>query len=127
MARRRGGYPLSLILSMALQSRCKSLTTSYLRHLCFKEKPFPSTYVHSHSVHQQPGAPSTARQFKVTLDGQTLYIEKELAEALGWTKDTPTEGVPLRLSGWSPNYFAITQKGTDAGKCHTHLPFTQLS
>ncbi|KAJ3541250.1 hypothetical protein NMY22_g3962 [Coprinellus aureogranulatus] len=49
-----------------------------------------------------------------TLDGETLYVEQELAEALGWRGGGPTEGVTLRLSGWSPHYFAITQKGTDA-------------
>lgn len=58
----------------------------------------------------------SSRQFTVTLDGETLYIDKELAEALGWREGGPTEGVPLRLSGWSPHYFAITQKGTDAGE-----------
>lgn len=48
------------------------------------------------------------------MEGGALYIGKELAEALGWTPSTPTDGVSLRLSGWSPHYFAITQKGTDA-------------
>ncbi|TFK17068.1 hypothetical protein FA15DRAFT_605797, partial [Coprinopsis marcescibilis] len=43
----------------------------------------------------------------------TLYINQELAQALGWTEETPTKGVSLRLSGWSPHYFAITRKGTD--------------
>jgi hypothetical protein len=55
------------------------------------------------------------RQYKVTLDGDAVYIEQELAEALGWREGALTEGIPLRLSGWSPHYFAITQKGTDAG------------
>lgn len=67
----------------------------------------------AHIRHQHLSPP---KHFKVTLDGDTLYVDKELAEALGWREDTPTEGVPLRLSGWSPHYFAITQKGTDAGK-----------
>lgn len=56
-----------------------------------------------------------AREFKVTLDGQTLYVEKELAQALGWAPGISTDGVSLRLSGWDPHYFAITQTGTDAG------------
>lgn len=55
------------------------------------------------------------REFKVVLDGQTLYVEKPLAEALGWHPGTGTEGVPLRLSGWEPKFFAITPKGTDVG------------
>ncbi|KAF5313341.1 hypothetical protein D9611_008664 [Ephemerocybe angulata] len=57
---------------------------------------------------------SSPREFKVVMEGGALYIGKELAEALGWTPSTPTDGVSLRLSGWSPHYFAITQKGTDA-------------
>jgi len=56
---------------------------------------------------------TAARQFKVTLDG--LYIEKELAQALGWAPGISTDGVSLRLSGWDPHYFAVTQIGTDAG------------
>lgn len=58
---------------------------------------------------------SQVRQFKVVLDGQTLYMEKPLAEALGWNTGTGTEGVSLRLSGWAPRFFAITPTDTDAG------------
>ncbi|TFK17860.1 hypothetical protein FA15DRAFT_555593, partial [Coprinopsis marcescibilis] len=53
------------------------------------------------------------KEFKVVLDGETLYIHQELAQALGWTEEALTKGVSLRLSGWSPHYFAITRKGTD--------------
>jgi hypothetical protein len=60
-------------------------------------------------------ATSQVRQFKVVLDGQTLYVEKPLAEALGWNPGTGTEGISLRLSGWEPRFFAITPTGTDAG------------
>ena len=49
------------------------------------------------------------------LDGQTLYIEKPLAEALGWNSGTGTEGISLRLSGWEPEFFTITPLDTDAG------------
>ena len=49
------------------------------------------------------------------LDGQTLYVEKPLAEALGWSPGKSTEGVSLRLSGWDPKFFAITPTGTDSG------------
>ncbi|TFK18164.1 hypothetical protein FA15DRAFT_603793 [Coprinopsis marcescibilis] len=64
------------------------------------------------NYHQAPGP----KEFKVILDGETLYIHQELAQVLGWTKETPTKGVSLQLSGWSPHYFAITHKGTDTGK-----------
>src|ERR1700753_2712404 len=60
---------------------------------------------------------SKVRQFKVVLDGQTLYIEKPLAEALGWNPATGADGVSLRLSGWDPKFFAITPTGTDFGTC----------
>jgi len=58
---------------------------------------------------------SQVRQFKVVLDGQTLYIEKPLAEALGWKPGTSAEGVSLPLSGWEPKFFAITPTDSDAG------------
>lgn len=58
---------------------------------------------------------TSVRDFKVTLDGDALYIDKDLAEALGWTTGLSTEGLPLRLSGWEPHYFVITRPGTDAG------------
>ena len=44
-----------------------------------------------------------------------MYIEKPLAEALGWNPGTGNEGVSLRLSGWEPKFFAITPKNTDVG------------
>ncbi|KAF9556903.1 hypothetical protein CPC08DRAFT_693799 [Agrocybe pediades] len=56
----------------------------------------------------------TAIHFKATLDGGTLYVEEEVARALGWTEETSPDGVSLRLSGWGPHYFAITRKGTDS-------------
>ncbi|CAA7269497.1 unnamed protein product [Cyclocybe aegerita] len=56
----------------------------------------------------------SAKEVTVTLDGQTLYIGQEVAEALGWKPGTSTEGVSLRLSGWRPHYFAITERATDA-------------
>jgi hypothetical protein len=65
-------------------------------------------------------ATSQVRQFKVVLDGQTLYMEKPLAEALGWNPETGTEGVSLRLSGWEPNFFSITPTDTDAGMFFLH-------
>lgn len=70
---------------------------------------------------------NSPKHFKVTLDGGTLYIEQGVAEALGWTQDTPVDGVSLRLSGWGPHYFAITQKGTDAGTLQLTACATRLS
>ena len=67
-------------------------------------------------------ATSQVREFKVVLDGQTLYIEKPLAEALGWNPGTSTEGVSLRLSGWDPKFFAITPTGTDFGMWLSSIP-----
>ncbi|EJD45760.1 hypothetical protein AURDEDRAFT_165210 [Auricularia subglabra TFB-10046 SS5] len=44
----------------------------------------------------------------------TVYIDQKLAEALGWDPEKGRECVQLTLSGWAPNYFAITAEGTDA-------------
>ena len=48
----------------------------------------------------RPCQQSTSSQHKVTLSGETLYIEQDLAEALGWTPQHTTDGASLRLSGW---------------------------
>ena len=59
------------------------------------------------------------REFKVVLDesSRTVYVEQPLAEALGWSTETPAEnGVPLTLRGWEPNYFVITRSGSEAGQ-----------
>lgn len=61
---------------------------------------------------------SSAREFKVVLDNQTLYFEKPLAEALGWTHQSGVEGVKLTLHGWDPKFFAITPSGADSGKAY---------
>lgn len=52
---------------------------------------------------------------KVVLDGQASYIERPIAEALGWSLRTGTEGVPFRVSGCEPKFFRITPTNTDAG------------
>ncbi|KAH8116015.1 hypothetical protein DFH11DRAFT_1583597 [Phellopilus nigrolimitatus] len=57
---------------------------------------------------------STALQFKVVLDNQTLYVGKPLAEALGWTPQAGVDGVKLSLHGWDPTFFTITRAGTDS-------------
>jgi len=38
---------------------------------------------------------------------------QNLAEALGWHS---TDDISLRLNGWEPSYFDITQTGAVAGK-----------
>jgi hypothetical protein len=55
------------------------------------------------------------QEHKVLLDNGTLYLKKELAEALGWKPDHGIDGLRLSLHGWEPSYFAITQYGTDGG------------
>lgn len=58
---------------------------------------------------------SGPREFKVVLDNETLYVDQQLAEALGWKPGQGIDGVPLTLSGWPPHYFAIARTGTDSG------------
>lgn len=53
------------------------------------------------------------KEYKVILDNQTLYIDQDLAKALGW-KSTG-EPMKLTLRGWEPTYFTITPTGTDSG------------
>lgn len=57
----------------------------------------------------------SATEHKVVLDNQTLYIGKDLAEALGWKPEKGHDaGIQLSLTGWSPCYFTITPTGTDS-------------
>ncbi|OBZ65855.1 hypothetical protein A0H81_14099 [Grifola frondosa] len=53
-------------------------------------------------------------QFTVVLDNETLYIDQQLAEALGWKPNQKLDGLPLTLSGWAPSYFAIARTGSDS-------------
>lgn len=61
---------------------------------------------------------SSTREFKVILDNETLYVPQPVAEALGWNpvSDAQTGSVPLILHGWNPQYFSITQAGTESGE-----------
>ena len=53
----------------------------------------------------------------MVLDNDTLYVDQELAESLGWRAETnAAEGVPLTLHGWGPHFFAIARTGSDSGK-----------
>ncbi|KAL6301118.1 hypothetical protein BKA93DRAFT_739271 [Sparassis latifolia] len=54
------------------------------------------------------------KEFKVLLDNQTLYVDQELAEALGWKANGGPEGLSLTLNGWAPHYFTIAPTGTDS-------------
>ncbi|RPD62197.1 hypothetical protein L226DRAFT_532773 [Lentinus tigrinus ALCF2SS1-7] len=56
---------------------------------------------------------ATPKEFKVVLDQETLYIDQDLAEALGWNPAT-RNSVPLTLHGWAPAYFAIARTGSDS-------------
>ncbi|TFY79461.1 hypothetical protein EWM64_g4547 [Hericium alpestre] len=56
---------------------------------------------------------SSAKEFKVVLDGDTLYVDQALAEALGWNPGQ-MNGVSLTLSGREPHYFAVARSGTDS-------------
>ncbi|KAF8590846.1 hypothetical protein K439DRAFT_1299745, partial [Ramaria rubella] len=58
--------------------------------------------------------PSPPTEHKVLLDGQTLYITKELAQALGWKADQGLDGFKLTLHGWEPSFFTVTPSGTDS-------------
>lgn len=54
------------------------------------------------------------KDYKVVLDNGTLYIDQDLAEALGWDSEQ-RNGVSLKLHGWAPTYFTITQTGSESG------------
>ncbi|TFY61209.1 hypothetical protein EVG20_g7141 [Dentipellis fragilis] len=56
---------------------------------------------------------TSPKEFKVVLDNNTLYIDRALAEALGWNS-SQKDGVQLTLSGWAPHYFAIARSGSDS-------------
>jgi len=45
--------------------------------------------------------------------GQTLYIEKPLAEALGWNPETGTDRCIIAPQRLEPRFFAITPTDTD--------------
>ncbi|KAH9850424.1 hypothetical protein C2E23DRAFT_835058 [Lenzites betulinus] len=78
----------------------------------FSAIPRRAIQVRAQSLLSRSG--SGAREFKVILDNDTLYVDQRLAEALGWTTATQAEGVSLTLNGWAPHYFAITRTGTDS-------------
>ena len=58
---------------------------------------------------------SSPQEHKVLLDNGTMYIKKELSEALGWKPEHGVDGLRLSLHGWEPSYFTITQSGTMGG------------
>ncbi|KAJ7675683.1 hypothetical protein DFH06DRAFT_664741 [Mycena polygramma] len=55
-----------------------------------------------------------AKKHEVVLDNQTLFLTREVAEALGWKPDQGPEGVQLTLHGWEPDFFTITPTGSDS-------------
>ena len=80
---------------------------------------FPQILRSKHCITTTRSISESLREFKVVLDesSRTVYVEQPLAEALGWSTETPAEnGVPLTLRGWEPNYFIITRSGSEAGQ-----------
>ncbi|KAJ7091234.1 hypothetical protein C8R44DRAFT_416209 [Mycena epipterygia] len=57
---------------------------------------------------------TTATKHEVFLDNQTMYITREMAEALGWKPNQGLEGVQLTLHGWEPSFFTISPTGSDS-------------
>ncbi|KAH7919892.1 hypothetical protein BV22DRAFT_1022189 [Leucogyrophana mollusca] len=56
-------------------------------------------------------------EHRVVLDHQTLYVDRALAEALGWKPEKGSDaGVQLSLSGWGPTYFAIAPAGSESDR-----------
>lgn len=54
------------------------------------------------------------KEFRVLLDNETLYVDKDLAMALGWKPDGP--GASLTLNGVGQSYFTITPTGSDSDR-----------
>ncbi|KAI0770493.1 hypothetical protein C8Q74DRAFT_1317747 [Fomes fomentarius] len=82
----------------------------------FRRLTCPSNSPHLRSRHTLGmcfSSGSAAKEFKVVLDNGTLYVDQELAEALGWDP-AKKESVPLTLNGWAPQYFAVARTGSDA-------------
>jgi hypothetical protein len=56
-------------------------------------------------------------EHRVILDNKTLYVDKSLAEALGWKSEHGSDaGIELSLSGWGPTYFVIAPAGSESGE-----------
>ncbi|KAL0961217.1 hypothetical protein HGRIS_006184 [Hohenbuehelia grisea] len=53
-------------------------------------------------------------EHKVVCDGQTLYLNQEIMQALGWPNEPGVEGLSLSLHRWDPNYIAVTVRGSDS-------------
>ncbi|RDB25720.1 hypothetical protein Hypma_006648 [Hypsizygus marmoreus] len=57
----------------------------------------------------------TPTEHKVLLGGQTVYIGREIALALGWRPDQErSASISLTLNGWNPSYFTIAPTGSDS-------------
>jgi hypothetical protein len=92
--------------STSTSSHCSEM------NLCSPYKRLTRT-LHSSPYKRLLMAPHStpAREFKITLDGQTCTLKKN------WHKPLVARYQEYRpmVSGWLPHYFAITQTGTDAG------------
>ncbi|KAJ6585134.1 hypothetical protein B0H19DRAFT_412783 [Mycena capillaripes] len=100
-----------VITAAADQSFIKPLTTMfYLRPLRTLSGPLrPQRY-----TRLQFSTSPTATTHEVVVDNQTIYITREIAEALGWKPNQGFEGVQLTLHGWEPSFFTITPTGSDS-------------
>ncbi|KAI0688891.1 hypothetical protein C8Q76DRAFT_260106 [Earliella scabrosa] len=96
-----------------LSTRCSSFESMFRSVLCRSNLRFThlpkSRY---HWTRSTSNSSNAVKEYKVVLDNETLYIDQELAEALGWDA-TKRDSVPLTLSGWAPRYFAIARTGSD--------------
>jgi len=90
------------------------LRTNLPRTVKTNAQPFLCAFLRHTSTSAGPLFPPT-KEYKATLDHETLYTPHELAEALGWRPDQK-EPCKLTLSGWEPGYFALTKEGSDAGE-----------
>ena len=82
---------------------------------------YPNAIMHIARTRARCVATSTSLQspseHRVILDNQTLYVDRSLAEALGWKAEQGSDaGIELSLSGWGPTYFTITPTGSESGE-----------
>ena len=98
---------------ICVPGRC-SLFPSTMFVRLIRSVPTQTGCIKPHKRFQSTSNPP--KQYTVTLDNETLYINEDVARALGWTPETGHAGVKLTLHGWEPRFFAITPTGSDSGQ-----------